>query len=109
VACAESIAASTTDAEVVEAHEAMSLRLRATRRLMRRVNRWVPRREEMTADESAEAVSQICEQAAIIYDRDYVAASSDRRDAFHRQALTASPVQAVEGLRALIENPRDDA
>ena len=59
VACAETIIHSTAalDSGVVE--DIMSQRLRATRRLMRRVSKWVANRRTMDAEHSAALLTQI--------------------------------------------------
>lgn len=103
-ACAKMIAQSTAGLNNIEAEDAMSPRLRATRRLMRLVNRWVSKRQQRDTEGSATALTKIIEQAAIIYGEDFTPPSDDRRDAFLRQSLTAPPPQIIRDLRALIEN-----
>lgn len=106
VACAERIAQSTTGLNDPEAEEVMSPRLRATRRLMRSVNRWIANRREMDAEGSATLLTKIIEQAAIIYDEDFTPPNHDRRDAFLRQSLDLidDPPQLIVNLRRLIEH-----
>lgn len=111
ITCAEMIAHSTTGLNDSEAAKVMSPRLRATRRLMRLVNRWVANRPEMDAEASAASLNRIIEQAAIIYGEDFMPPNDDRRDAFLRQHfdLAEHPLQMIVNLRMLIENSGDNS
>jgi len=102
IACVKGVAQSTVGLNEVEAQEAMSPRLRATRRLMRLVNRWIARRPDIDAEGSATYLTKIIDQAAIIYGEDLVP-SHQRRDAFLSQSLVESPAQIIVDLRRLIE------
>jgi hypothetical protein len=104
IACAKMVARSTVGLDDAEAKESMSPRLRATRRLMRLVNRWIASRPDMDAEGGAMLLTDIIEQAAIIYDKDWIVPSDNRRDAFLRQGLVGSPVQFILNLHKLIEN-----
>ena len=104
IACARMVAQSTAGLDDGEAESVMSGRLRATRRLMRLVNQWMPRRSEMDAQGNAALLIRITEQAAIVYARDFTDLDSERWDAFLSQNLGVAPQELVVNLRALIEN-----
>ena len=106
IACAKMIAQSAAGLNDVEAEQATSPRLRATRRLMRLVNRWVPKRQQMDAEGSATLLIEIIEQAAIIY-KDFTPPGNDRRDTFLRLHFELDPLQMIAGLRQLLENSSD--
>ena len=105
VACAERIAESTAGLGRVEAEMFMSPRLRATRRLMRRVKRWVTNRRTLDTAGSAALMTKIIEQAAIIYGESFDPPDEDRQTVFLRLHLGSSedPVHIIGNLRALLE------
>lgn len=105
VGCAERIARSTTGLNEAEAEEAMYPRLRATRRLMRRVNSWVASRRTMDATTSATALDEISALAEIIYGDDYAPPSRARRDAFLRLHFehAEDPAHLITRLHDLVE------
>jgi hypothetical protein len=106
IACAKMVAQSTADLGEAEAEEAMSTRLRATRRLMRSVNTWVASRREMDAEGSAMLLAKILEQAAIIYGKDFTSLDDDQRYAFLKQHIefADTPQQLIANLRGLLES-----
>ena len=104
IACARMVAQSTAGLDDGDVESIMSGRLRATRRLMRLVNQWMPRRSEMDAQDNAALLIRIAEQAAIVYGGDFTDLDSERWDAFLSQNLGTAPQQLVVNLRALIEN-----
>ena len=83
VACARMIAESTAGLGEVEAEKAMSPRLRATRRLMRLVSKWVAGRHQ------SGLLIEVLEQAAIIYGKDF---------------LSDDPLLMIASLRRLCES-----
>jgi hypothetical protein len=101
---ARRIAQSTSGLNAAEAEDAMYPRLRAIRRLMRRVNRWVARRQEMEADESASLVAEIVEQASIVYGRGPASLSHERISAFVQRQSDLNAPQLVAALRDLLED-----
>jgi hypothetical protein len=109
VACAERIARSTAGLNEAEAEDAMHPRLRATRRLMRRVNSWVADRRTMDAATGAASLDEISALAEIIYGDDYVPPSQARRDAFLRLHFEYAddPQQLITQLRDLFESSSD--
>jgi hypothetical protein len=106
VACAEMIAQSTAGLNNLEAEEVMYPRLRATRRLMRSVNKWIAKQLEMDDEGSATLLAKIIKQAAIIYGESFMPPDNDRRNAFLRQQaeVTDNPPQIIANLRELLEN-----
>ena len=87
----------------------MSPRLRAMRRLMRRVNRWDANRPEMDAGGNAVSLTRIIEQAAIIYGKDFTPPNDDQRDAFVRQHLAGPSLPMIVNLRKLVEGSGDNS
>ena len=66
VACAKMIAQSTVGLNKIEAEDVMLPRLRATRRLMRLMNRWGSKRLQMDVESNAALLTKVIEQAVII-------------------------------------------
>jgi hypothetical protein len=110
VACAEAIAQETASLNDDEAEAAMSPRLRATRRFMRRVRGWVVKRQEMEADASAELLSEIIEQAAIMY-QDFMPPDDHQREVLENEWLNLAddPAQMIVRLRMFIEGAGIDS
>jgi hypothetical protein len=101
--CAEEVVRQGSSTEG-EAGEGISHRLRAVRRMMRRVNDWAPRCSEMTADQGADSLAQVIEQAEIFFDFDFPppddAYWSDLLDYCDEQ--NATPTQLISLLRTLV-------
>jgi len=78
---------------------------------MRSVNRWIASRWEMDAESSAAVLTQIIDQAAIIYGEEFEPPVQEQRDAFVKQipALVDRPPQLIADLRALVEHAEDDS
>jgi hypothetical protein len=92
-----------------QAEEAMYPRLRATRRMMRAVNRWIASQREGDIEGRERALNSILEQASIIYGRSLEAMNEKQRAAL---ASTPSkyaddPPQMIAHLRELLEHPDD--
>jgi hypothetical protein len=109
VACAETIGQSTAGLDSGAVEEAMSQRLRATRRLMRRVSKWVANRRAMDAERSAALLTQIIEQAEIIYGAAFSTPSPDQRNVLMRLPFVFAdePEQMITDLRQLLEVSSD--
>lgn len=109
VACAEQIARSTAGMDDAEAEEAMSQRLRATRRLMRWVRMWTTHRADIDAEARAEYLAKLIRQAAVIYQH-YTPPDDDWCATFLRRApdLVDYPIQMITDLRTLIEGSGGD-
>jgi hypothetical protein len=105
IACARRIVRGTAGLAAAEAEEAAYPRLRATRRLMQKVNRWVAERREMGAQQRAQALSEILQQVPLVYGEAYPGLEQADRSAMARLAAEAfqDPVQVIEHLRGAIE------
>jgi hypothetical protein len=105
VACAKTIVRSTAGMDSSAAEESMSPRLRATRRLMRRVSKWVANRRSLDAQRSAALLTQIFEQAEVIYGAAFSAPSPDQRDVLLELPFIYAdePEQMIADLRHLLE------
>ena len=109
IACAKMIAESTDGLDRVEAERIISPRLRAARRLMRRVKRWVTKRRTLDSAGGAVLMAEIIEQAAIIYGKGFAPPDEGRQNVFLRAhiGLAEDPVQMIGNLRALLEKSSD--
>ena len=109
VACAKRIAQSSVGRTAFGSEETMSLRLRATRRMMRQVNRWIAEGEPLEAARSAALLSQISEQAAVAYGASFASPDRHRKEAFLRlhAELAEDPVLLIATLRALFERSEE--
>jgi hypothetical protein len=104
LACAKTIAQSTAGLDDSQADETMSSGLRATRRLMRVVNKWVANRHEIDKDSRLKRLNRIIEQASVIYGVDYSIPSSGRCLVFvHRIKRVNDPVQMIANLQEFVE------
>jgi hypothetical protein len=110
IACAKLVAQSTADLDDSQAEEAMYPRLRATRRLMRLVNKWITNWLEPDAEGNTGLLGEIIEQAAIIYGETFNPPQDDRRVAFEEQSLELAdrPPQLIMKLRTLVERLDDN-
>ena len=104
VASVEAIARDTAGLDDADAEQAMEPRLRAVRRLMRRVNRWVAGREAMSGGEAAAHLEEIVAQAAVIYAGTLAPPSRDERIRFLVRGHADEPPQMIRNLRTLIED-----
>ncbi len=106
IACARTIVQGTLGLDEMEAEEAMYGPMRATRRLMRTVNRWLSRYEILGEDGHAEALQKIITQAGVIYGRDYIPPTSAQQSAFLAEvkALTADVPRLILQLRGFVEH-----
>jgi hypothetical protein len=92
-----------------EAEQAMYPRLRATRRLMREVNRWIANQRRGDVEGRDQAFHSILEQASIIYGRPFTAMNDDQRAvlAGAQSEFASDPPQMIAHLRELFEHPDD--
>ncbi len=102
IACVQMIAKDTAGLDDKQAEPAMSPRLRATRRLMRGVNKWITRQQAQDVEGSAKALDAIMEQAAIIYNMEERFEPDAGQRLFNQQA-EENPAQKIAHLRAFIE------
>ncbi|MBM3151364.1 MAG: hypothetical protein FJZ96_04040 [Chloroflexi bacterium] len=104
LAAARQVALDTdTLADEIQAEAEIGPRLRAVRRLMRLVNRWV--RDSATLDDATRStlLGQVIEQAAVVYGGSFAAPTEERRVAFI-QASAGDPAGFIRSLRSLLEN-----
>jgi hypothetical protein len=104
LSCAEQIVLGTAGVAAEKAEDATYPRLRATRRLMRLVNRWIRQRLQMTPDESATLLGQIVRQAEIVYGQGFVLPKPERQRAFAAMAFGDEPTEIIRNLREFIEH-----
>lgn len=104
--CAQKIVQRTDGMEDSEAEEAMYGPMRATRRLMRAVNRWVANRESLSAEEQEALLSDIIAQAGIIYGNDYSPPTPNQQKAFLREIRPGevNATKTIQTLRQFVEN-----
>jgi len=107
IAGAKTVAQSTAGLSDEQAEEVISERMRATRHLMRSVNKLVSKRGEIDAEESAQLLSKISEQAAVIYGQDSLPTEDERRQAFLKRSAEPAqdPARMIADLRGLFEKP----
>ncbi len=103
VACAEMIAAGTAGMGQPAAEQAMYPRMRATRKLMRAVDRWLPQRGQMDWEGNRRSLEEVIELAAVIYGGIFSPPDDVRRSEFLCQSLLTPAPQVVTGLRRLLE------
>jgi len=72
ISCAKQIAQDTLGLDDIKTEEAMYQPMRATRRLMRTVNKWASRHAILGVEGHAEMLAKIISQAGIIYGNDYL-------------------------------------
>jgi hypothetical protein len=103
--CAKLIVSDTAGLDDPEAEEVMYPRMRALRRLMRRVNKWAARQHGLDKAGDAFSLEQVIEQAVIIYGPGFVAPEPNLRSSFLMQlAFSPPPMQMIADLRTLIED-----
>ncbi len=105
IACAKAISQGTLGLDDTQAEEAMYQPLRATRRLMRTVNKWASRYAIVGDDGHAEMLAKIISQASLIYGSDYIPPTSDQQKAFltETRAAFADIPQLITKIRNFVE------
>lgn len=103
IACAGLLAQQYRELPPIDAEAAMYPQLKATRRLMRLLNRWVPQRLEMDSTSNAGSLTKVIEQAAIIYGADFVPPTARQKEAFLTNSISKTAPQFITDLRQLIE------
>lgn len=103
--CVERIVRDSVGLGDAAAEEAIALRLKAMRRLMRQVNRWVAGQKAAGADLVQPPWPKMLEQAAIIYGQDYALPEAGQLEMFLAQnaTLLSHPEQLIVSLRQYIE------
>ena len=91
------------------AEQAIYPRLRATRSMMRAVNRWIANQQKGDAEGRDKAFNNILEQASVIYGRPFAAMDNEQRAAVSRvqTEYASDPPQMIAHLRELFERPDD--
>ena len=103
--CARRIVSGTAGLDDTEAEDVMYPRMRALRRLMRRVNKWAVRQHDLDKTRDASSLEQVIEQAAIVYGPGFVAPEPNQRRSFlTRLAFSPQPMQMIADLRTLVES-----
>jgi hypothetical protein len=102
--CAKNIVQDTEGMTDDEAEEAMYGRMRALRRMLRRIDRWVPQRRSAGVDTNAAFLSQVTRMAATVYGREAGPIQDGRKTAFLRASLADAPAQVVRVLRQTIQD-----
>jgi hypothetical protein len=92
-----------------QAEQAMLPRLRATRRLMRAVSRWIASQSKGDTQGQQEAFERILEQASIIYGRSIRVPNLDQTVPFSSAPwdIASDPPTMIAHLRQLVERPDD--
>jgi len=105
VAMAEHVAQSTAGLDATAAEDAMYPRLRATRRLMQKVNKWLGGGLADDTQASEALLDEVIAQAKIIYGEYFAPPTTEERIAFIEQcqALDDQHTQIISKLRTLIE------
>jgi len=103
--CVKAIVASTAELDAASLEDATYSRMRALRRLMRRVNKWAGQRDGLDQSGDAAFLKEVIEQAAIVYGPEYAAPEQGQDRSFlMRLAFSSQPEQMIADLRALVEN-----
>jgi hypothetical protein len=106
---AEHIASQTVGQDDEVAEETMYHPMRATRRLMRSVNKWVAGREEMDAESQAVKLDEIIEKAATAYGEEFTAPDeAQRREFLSKAAQSQDASQVMADLLDIIGAPDDN-
>ncbi|MBC8508786.1 MAG: hypothetical protein ISR58_15655 [Anaerolineales bacterium] len=108
---AKQIVQSTLGLDDMEAEDAMYQPMRANRRLMRGVNKFVSRYAILGEEGQVEALEKIVSQAGVIYGSEYVPPSSDQQSAFltETKELIADIPQLIARLRSYVEGEKPSA
>jgi hypothetical protein len=104
IACAKRVVQQTAGMDDAEAEEAASPGLGATRRLMRTINNWIKKRQEMEPEERVAYLDRVIEHATAIYGEALTPPTSVRRNAFLGQHLADMPPRLIAGLRSFVED-----
>ena len=104
--CAQKIIQRTAGMDDAGAEEVMYQPMRATRRLMRAINRWIADSDDLSADEQSELLHKIIDQAVVIYGQAYSPPGQDQRDTFLSKFNVRNKDSAtkITSLRQFVEN-----
>ena len=102
--CAKHIVQGTEGMTDEEAETAMYGRMRALRRMLRRIDRWMPGRRGAGVDVNALFLSQVVRLAATVYGQEAQPVQGKQNEAFLRSSLADDPGQVIQVLRQLVVN-----
>ena len=107
--CARRVAYSTAGLNDAEAEVAMEPRLRALRRWMRSVGKWMVGQPGPEAESEMVALATIIEQSALVYGEGFTAPDQERRQTFlsRLSATRPGPLEFIAALRELLEGHGD--
>ncbi len=107
---AKRVADSVAGGDDLVAEEEMAKRLQATRRLIRRVNSWVANYPQLDAQARRDKLTELFEQARVVYGADWSPPNEERLAAFvdSLERLAEDPLGMIAELRKLVENPADE-
>ena len=105
VGWAKTIALGTAGLDDMVAGDAMSQRLRAVRRLMRAINKWIGTQQGDDVERSTSLISRILEQSAILYGQDVASVDTGQLDVFLglRQEFAGDQLGMVAAVRRTVE------
>lgn len=102
LACGNVIVSETVDMNEATAEEHTYPRLKATRRLMRIINKWVSRRQRLDLAASAHLLDQACQQATIIYNQT-ISPTQETQHSFLRNNQQTPNPELISNVRTFIE------
>lgn len=103
--CARQIAQGTLGLNDAQAEEDMYQPMRATRRMMRAVNKLASRHQILGDEGCSVALQKIIAQAGLVYGRDYIPPDSTRQNDFLANIqLTTDIPGIISQIRTLVEN-----
>ncbi len=108
---ARQIVRQTLGMDDLAAEDALYAPMRATRRLMRAVNKWVARQDIFSETQHAETLAKIISHAEVVYGDTYIPPAQEQREQFlaRRAALMSNPVDFIVELQKLIEHALEEA
>ncbi len=106
ISCVKQIAQSIAGLNNVEVEKIMSSQLRAIRRLMRSVNKWIGNWQDTDAEGHTGRLSKVLEQAAIIYGESFSQPHDDKcGDLLKHLDTMDDPAQMIANLRQFLTDP----
>ncbi len=107
LACGKTIAQDTAGLDDDAAEKAMYPRLKAMRRMMRSINKWIIKLPDADHESSLNLLAKIIDRAAGIYGQDFTPPTLEKQNTFLQEQAeyTGNSPQLIENLRNLIEDP----
>lgn len=100
---AKAVANATLDLDDVQAEAVLGQRLRATRQMMRAVNKWAAAQASLDASGKAALLGRIQEQMKVVFGEQANLPDQARLDAFLKEQPAGSPAQVIAQLRQLFD------